>query len=189
MELPRYVRINTLKTTLERTIEHFQSKGYEVIELPDRNKREKMEKERVFWQDEHLNDIIVFPSGTDLHDDEWVTEGKLILQDKASCLSAIVLMEDCQPADSIENASPFLFCDAIDACAAPGNKTTHAAALMSREDHQYSLIAVDKDNKRIILLRQFTERAGAKVDIKHQSFLDIESDDPSTSNVSKIPHV
>lgn len=106
------------------------------------------------------------------------------MQDKASCLSALVLLEDCKPAISVEDSDSFTYCNVIDACAAPGNKTTHAAALMNRHDHSHQLYAVDKDDKRILLLKQFTERAGASVNILHQSFLDID-----VTDVSKYGHV
>ena len=185
VELPRYVRVNTIKCSLEEVVEHFNSLGFQCIDAPD-NPIDISNNQKVFWEDKDLSQILVFPCGTDLHADTWVAEGKLMLQDKASCLSAIVLLEDCEPASSFEEASPTRFCNVIDACAAPGNKTTHAGALMSRSDHPYQLIAVDKDDKRVLLLKQFTERAGADVRVLHQSFLDIDSTDSEHGNVSII---
>ena len=64
-----------------------------------------------------LADVLEFAPGTDLHALPAVSEGRLVLQDKASCLTAAAL---APPPDAI----------VVDACAAPGNKTTHCAALM-----------------------------------------------------------
>ena len=181
MELPRYVRVNTLRTTTAEAIEHFKELKYRYVDNIE--EYEQPPKGKTFWNGEDLNNLLVFPSGTDLHAEPWVAEGKLILQDKASCLSAIVLLEDCEPAEDKNSTSPTRFCNVIDACAAPGNKTTHAAALMNRIGNTHQLYAVDKDDKRILLLKQFTERAGAPVRILHQSFLDI---DPKGSDLGTV---
>jgi len=37
-----------------------------------------------FIQDFHLYDVIVFPKGTDFHDNSMLTAGEIILQDKVS---------------------------------------------------------------------------------------------------------
>ena len=174
VELPRYVRVNTLKVSVEEAVQHFESDGFSHESVPE--EVEGVAGKKIFWDDQDLPHLLVFPQGTDLHADPWVEEGKLILQDKASCLSAVVLLEDCEPAENLDHATPQRFCDVIDACAAPGNKTTHAAALMARSKHSHQLSAVDKDDKRVLLLQKFTERAGAPVRVLHQSFLDLDPD-------------
>jgi putative methyltransferase len=67
--------------------------------------------------DDLLPDLLAFPPGTDLHDHPLVASGALVLQSKASCMPAHALRP--QPGWAV-----------VDACAAPGNKTTHLAALM-----------------------------------------------------------
>ena len=66
-------------------------------------------------------------------------------QDKASCLPPFVL----QPTPGSH---------VIDACAAPGNKTTLLAALMG---NQGCVTAFDISAKRSKLMRQMTSKAGA----------------------------
>lgn len=172
VELPRYVRVNTLKVTVQEALDHFTNANF-LLSSPPADPSSLL-GQKAFWEDRDLPEVLVFPFGTDLHDDLWVTEGKLVLQDKASCLSAFVLLEDSQPAERITESSPQRHCNVIDACAAPGNKTTHAAALMGRHSHGHQLFAVDKDDKRILLLKEFTQKAGAPVRVLHQSFLDID---------------
>ena len=57
---------------------------------------------------------LVMPSWCDIHDLGAVMGGRLILQDKASCMPAAALCEGMDPPPRL----------VIDACAAPGNKTT-----------------------------------------------------------------
>ncbi|MGW8313771.1 MAG: 16S rRNA (cytosine(967)-C(5))-methyltransferase RsmB [Desulfuromonadales bacterium] len=73
-------------------------------------------------------------------------QGWYQVQDEASMLMAHLL--DPQPGDKI-----------LDACAAPGGKTTHLAALT---DNQASILALDKHLQRVSLINQGAERLGCK---------------------------
>jgi hypothetical protein len=68
-------------------------------------------------RDALLPDVLLFPPGCDLHDHPLVASGALVLQSRASCMPAHALR-------------PHPGWHVVDACAAPGNKTTHLAALM-----------------------------------------------------------
>ena len=98
--------------------------------------------------------------------------GKIILQDKASCFSAILL--DPNPEETI-----------IDACAAPGNKTTHLAALMHGKG---SIVAVERDAVRSVTLQRMVATAGAQniVQIVHADFLQLDPCDEKFRSVTKI---
>lgn len=61
-----------------------------------------------------VDGVVLFPPRTDLHDHPAVLSGKLVLQSRASCLPAVAL-------------APGKGWTVLDACAAPGNKTTHLA--------------------------------------------------------------
>jgi putative methyltransferase len=87
----------------------------------------------------------VFPSDTDLHLDELVNEGKVILQDKASYFSPLAL-------------NPREGSVVIDGCAAPGMKTSSLAALLHNTGR---LIAIDKDARRLRSLDELQHKFGA----------------------------
>ncbi|KAI5128044.1 28S Rrna (Cytosine-C(5))-Methyltransferase [Manis pentadactyla] len=74
-------------------------------------------KGKRFLLDPLLPELLVFPVQTDLHQHPLYQAGHLILQDKASCLPAMLL-------------APPPGAHVIDACAAPGNKASHLAALL-----------------------------------------------------------
>lgn len=96
--------------------------------------------------DKHLYDMLVFHQKTDFHAHPLYTSGNIILQDKASCFPAHV----CNPPKDVH---------AIDACAAPGNKTSHLSALMKNTG---KIWAFDLDNRRLELLKKLTKKAGCK---------------------------
>jgi putative methyltransferase len=77
--------------------------------------------------------------------------GAIILQDKASCIPATLL-------DTRVGAT------VLDACAAPGNKTTQLAAAVGPKGNVF---AVEKDPKRAITLTSMVEKAGASKCIFH----------------------
>ncbi|THH19812.1 hypothetical protein EW146_g1417 [Bondarzewia mesenterica] len=112
-QIPRYVRVNTLKSPTEKVIKAFTSKGYEFGDPLQAKK---------FAKDEHIPDLLLFPPQTQFHDDSAYVNGHIILQDKASCFPATILAPPARD-DSV----------VIDATAAPGNKTSHLSALMQNK--------------------------------------------------------
>eukprot|EP00794_Sanderia_malayensis_P006004 gene6005-6702_t len=164
--LPRYVRVNTLKTSVDDVIGVFQSEGF--IFSPEQG---ATLDENMFCIDTDIPEVLVFSPGTDLHKHHLYKEGKILLQDKASCLPAFLLKPNSKST-------------VIDACAAPGNKTTHLAAVMK---NQGKIFAFDLDMKRLKLLQDQTIKAGAEnVDVKHQDFLKTDPQDPKFSKVKYI---
>jgi putative methyltransferase len=89
----------------------------------------------------------VFPHGTDFHKDALYKNGSVIIQDKASCFPAFIL--DPPPGAQV-----------IDACAAPGNKTSFMAMCMENKGHVW---AFEKDPRRYKTLETMMELAGATV--------------------------
>ncbi|KAL3682791.1 hypothetical protein R1sor_000813 [Riccia sorocarpa] len=119
-------------------------------------------------EDDLISDLLILPAGTDLHMHALVQNGSLVLQGKASCMPAPVL--DPKPDWEV-----------IDACAAPGNKTVHLAALMNGKGKIY---ACEVDSKRVVRLRETVKLAGASnVEVHHGDFLKI---NPNKSPYSKV---
>ena len=73
-------------------------------------------------------------------------DGWYQVQDEASMLIAHLL--DTRPGEKV-----------LDACAAPGGKTTHIAALT---DNQAHILALDKHSRRVELVNQGAERLGCR---------------------------
>lgn len=171
--LPRYVRINTLLASPQE-VQSFRA------EFPDAR------------QDADVRDLLVLPPGTELHEHALVKSGKLILQDKASCFPAFVLHGEHRDMTGGDG-------DVIDACAAPGNKTSHLAMLLQQQHVQQSgkdtttkttrhVFAFDRSAKRLDLLRRRMKQAGAAEIVEPclQSFLDVDPADEKYENVRSI---
>ncbi|KJE91009.1 tRNA and rRNA cytosine-C5-methylase, variant 1 [Capsaspora owczarzaki ATCC 30864] len=168
--IPRYVRVNTLKMSVAAAVQALQQQpgGFALV---DRPADISALSGRSFCQDEHLKDLLVFPSGTDFHDHKLYTSGVLILQDKASCFPAHVL-------------SPSIGESVIDGCAAPGNKTSHVAALVGLKGHVH---AFDLDPRRFKTMQNAMRKFGASnVECMNGNFLEIKPTDPKYAKVSAI---
>ena len=77
---------------------------------------------RNFTRDAHIENLLLFPPQARLTETPEYSDGRVILQDKASCFPAFVLAPPVHPRSVI-----------IDATAAPGNKTSHLSALMGNQ--------------------------------------------------------
>ncbi|KAK0936278.1 hypothetical protein LTR29_012116 [Friedmanniomyces endolithicus] len=153
---PRWVRINTLKTTLDEQLAGQFAEWQSVPTL-----REVVQaassREQVYHVDEHIPNLIAIPSGADITTSVAYRTGDLILQDKASCFPAYLLSPQAGEGD------------VVDACAAPGNKTTHLAAVLAESNahrqtnstHSGRIIACEKDAARSETLEKMVKLAGA----------------------------
>ena len=122
---PRYVRVNVMHSTVANAANRLQE------ELTKASGEESNAK---VYADPHVPDLLVLPPNASSwlhHDSDLVKSGKIILQDKSSCFSALV----CASSSDFHG-------DYIDACAAPGNKSSHLAALLHA-----SFAAADKDKR------------------------------------------
>jgi putative methyltransferase len=161
---PRYVRINTLKWSIDDAITTFQMGGYVLGNPHD---------EMQFARDTHVENLLSFPPLTQLTDTHEYSDGRLILQDKASCFPAIVLSPPACPG-----------CVIIDATAAPGNKTSHLSALMG---NQGKILAFERDRKRYGTLKSMLARAGcSNVEALNGDFLSTDFTDEKYSRVTHI---
>nr|CAH7721548.1 unnamed protein product [Callosobruchus chinensis] len=140
---PKYVRVNTLKKTVEEAIEAFSDEGWFLIKHSDKNDYngfiEKVIalKDGEFMVDMHIPSLLIFPPRTHFYNHPAYKNGTVILQDKASCLPVHLLAPP--PGSTV-----------LDMCAAPGMKTTQLAAALANEGVVY---AVERDTKRVGTLK------------------------------------
>lgn len=168
--LPRYVRVNTLKTSVEDAVDYLKREGF-MYQGQARTVADFTLKAKNFAQDMHIPEILIFSPKTDFHDHFLYKAGHFILQDKASCLPAHVLQP---PPGSV----------VLDACAAPGNKTSHLAALMNNKGR---LLALDLDAKRLSTMSTLLLRAGVTChQLTHQDFLKVDPQSPECRGVEYI---
>lgn len=85
---PRYVRVNTLKITLNDAIEKFQDDGWTLVKFFQKdnytefiNQITKLE-ENEFMVDIHIPNLLIFPTGTTFYNHPAYKNGSIILQDK-----------------------------------------------------------------------------------------------------------
>mmetsp|Transcript_13790 Transcript_13790/g.27914 ORF Transcript_13790/g.27914 Transcript_13790/m.27914 type:complete len:612 (-) Transcript_13790:1074-2909(-) len=142
---PRYVRINTLVASQEEVLKTIRAKTDGV------------------YIDPHVPDLLVLdhtPQSRALLQDLVVSQ-KVVLQDKSSCFSALCMVHGFgNYYDDASSSKKRREIDYLDACAAPGNKTSHLAALVSstQQDNDSNGVstihALDKSTDRYKLLKR-----------------------------------
>lgn len=191
---PRWIRINTLRTSLEEQIARGTFGEWattnSTAELSQPVKATKS-LTRLYHVDEHVPDLIATPPGTDLSKTAAYRTGAMIFQEKASCFPAYLL--DPHPSDG----------DFIDTCAAPGNKTTHLVALLRlaqrvsvhfgtaplRDEQPQRVYACERDPTRSLTLQKMVRSAGAEdvvTVLAGQDFLRLDPHDPRFARVGAL---
>ena len=79
--------------------------------------------------------------------DPWLKEGKIVIQDRSS--QQVALWLDARAGENI-----------LDACSAPGTKTTQVAAMMQNQGH---ILACDLHEHRLDLVNEGARRCGVKI--------------------------
>ncbi|XP_032665045.1 probable 28S rRNA (cytosine-C(5))-methyltransferase [Odontomachus brunneus] len=142
---PRYMRVNTLLLSVEQAISLFEEEGWKLLSKSATYSSYlhslSLLSKPYFLQDFHVPEVLAFPPATSFYDHAGYRNGKLILQDKASCLPAHLL-------------NPNEGSEVLDLCAAPGMKTTHLAAKLQNNGTIY---AVEIDKRRFGILREQVE--------------------------------
>jgi 25S rRNA (cytosine2278-C5)-methyltransferase len=174
--LPRYIRVNEIKMEFETA------------------KREVMRSLNTqdIVVDNHIPSLLVLPAAlSSLGEHPWVKNGQLIIQDKASCFPSQIAMDQ------------YTGGDIIDCCAAPGNKTSHMAAILHRKilkgeinngdatakgtgsERKPHIYAFDRSSARADLLSRRIHSAGAQniVTVHNEDFLQVDVRDSKYENV------
>nr|XP_035968431.1 28S rRNA (cytosine-C(5))-methyltransferase isoform X5 [Halichoerus grypus] len=81
-QVPRFVRVNTLKTSLDDAVDYFKRQGFSYQGRASSLEDARALRGRCFLLDPLLPELLVFPAQTDLHDHPLYRAGHLILQDK-----------------------------------------------------------------------------------------------------------
>ncbi|GLT25612.1 hypothetical protein SLA2020_007320 [Shorea laevis] len=128
-------------------------------------------KQYMLQKDDMVPDLLRLPPKCDLHNHPLVMNGSVFLQGKASSMVAAAL--DPEPGWEV-----------LDACAAPGNKTAHLAALMKGKG---KIIACELNKDRIKRLEDTVRLSGASnVQVLPGDFLSLDPKDPLFSKVRAI---
>jgi putative methyltransferase len=169
---PRWIRINTLRTTLEEQLTSTFAELDRVASVKGVSTRSS----KAIYVDEHIPNLVAVSPSINLTSSKPYREGKLIFQDKASCFPAYLLNPGSEDGDI------------IDATAAPGNKTTHLAAILrSHKEEGARIIACEKDAFRSKTLLKMTKLADPEGIIKvksEQNFLKLGPNSKDYSNVT-----
>ena len=150
---PRWVRINTLQTTLDEQLSSTFA-NYGKVSSIDEITTCQSQSAPIVHVDKHVPNLVAVPAKIELSNTSAYIAGSLILQDKASCFPAYLL--DPKPEEG----------DIVDACAAPGNKTTHLAAVLHQSsayssDSKPTIYACERDLSRATTLQKMVSTAGA----------------------------
>ncbi|KAL4788923.1 S-adenosyl-L-methionine-dependent methyltransferase [Aspergillus venezuelensis] len=185
---PRWVRINNVRTTMEEQMKSTFA-GFEVVDsLADLvvGGDDKLKRMRI---DPHIPDLIAVAPGVEFSSTTAYKKGEIILQDKASCFPAYLLL-----------GGEWEGGDLIDGCAAPGNKTTHMASLLSKARSGANfdpkkrkapshIMSMDASAVRAKTLKKMVSTAGADnivTVLQGQDFLALDPQDPQFENVTGL---
>lgn len=175
---PRWIRINTLKTTLADQISTTFADFNEVDSLAAVLSSQRSSK--TYFVDTHIPNLLAIPSKIDLSRSKAYTSGQIIFQDKASCFPAYLINP------TVEDG------DIIDGCAAPGNKTTHLAAalgsLSNQEDPDIpqKVLAFERDPTRTKILEKMVRLSSADKIVSIKGTKDFLSAKPTASEFANV---
>eukprot|EP00960_Hanusia_phi_P013205 385084-Hanusia_phi.AAC.7 len=165
----KYLRVNTLKTTMQDVVDGLLADSWEQLPYEEFMKALSIRKSKVFCLDPDFDDLLMLRSTSDFHSNKLVSSHFVRIQEKASCMPARVMMED----NDVEFA--------LDACAAPGNKTTHLSALMGNLG---KIIALDINQDRVKLLRETVDNMGANnITVMKKDFLSVSASTKPFSHI------
>ncbi|KAL2834745.1 S-adenosyl-L-methionine-dependent methyltransferase [Aspergillus pseudoustus] len=182
---PRWVRINNVRTTMENQLKTTFA-SYTTVDTLEELVVAGDEKQKRMRVDPHIPDLLAVAPGIDFSNSPAYKNGEIILQDKASCFPAYMLL-----GESWEKG------DLVDGCAAPGNKTTHMASLLykaranatGRRNVSSKIISMDASAVRAKTLQKMVSTAGADrlvTVLQGQDFLALDPEDPRFAGVTGL---
>ncbi|KAI1739851.1 S-adenosyl-L-methionine-dependent methyltransferase [Xylaria scruposa] len=181
-QYPRWVRVNALKTTLQAQLETTFKNFTRAASVRDVIDGSTAAGNLLLHVDEHVPDLLALSPTFEITKTPAYVSGAIILQDKASCFPAYLL--DPQPEHG----------DVIDSCSAPGNKTTHLAAIVKSrvaegQECRRKVYAFEKDQHRSRTLDKMVNLAGAQEMTRMslgRDFLKVDPNTPIYANVGAL---
>ncbi|KAK5091427.1 hypothetical protein LTR05_001610 [Lithohypha guttulata] len=173
---PRWMRTNILRF----------DDGYQPRQMfPKWNQQNSLDQvleatELSYCHDNHVPHLFAFSPNIELVKTEAYTRGQYILQDKASCFPAYLLLGGQSKED---------IGDVLDGCAAPGNKTTHITAILQELGSDGKVFACERDVARSKTLISMVSKAGAANRVQvlaKQDFFALDSTDPRFQEVTHL---
>lgn len=176
----RWMRINTIMWSVPEAIDWFKEAGWHQVPLHDLTNpttSSNPSDQPMFAEDDHVSCLLALSSAVALTSLTPYLDGRLIAQDKASCIPAQVLLGEL---DHISKD----WIEVIDATAAPGNKTTMMSSMIGRNGKVW---AFERDKQRYEVLKEMINLAGCtNVECIHGDFLAISPADRRFKNVTRI---
>lgn len=147
---PRWMRVNTIKWSFSEATEWFIAAGWTQVSLEVLTSQTSSSPDQtlLFAEDQHIAGLLALPATVVLAKLQPYRDGRLIAQDKASCMPAQLLLGDNPQTLPIE---------VIDATAAPGNKTTMLSSIVGPN---VKVWAFEKDKQRFKVLSEMIKLAG-----------------------------
>ncbi|EIT75195.1 NOL1/NOP2/sun domain protein [Aspergillus flavus] len=178
---PRWIRINNVRTTAEKQFESTFASYKRVNALSELAVKDDTKR---IYVDSNIPDLVAVAPGVDFTATPAYKNGEIILQDKASCFPAYLLFGE---------GSVWSGGDLVDGCAAPGNKTTHLASLLckneKRKKPRQRIISMDASQVRAKTLQKMVSAAGADhftTVLPGQDFLALDPEDERFEKVSAL---
>ncbi|KAL2869249.1 rRNA (cytosine-C5-)-methyltransferase RCM1 [Aspergillus lucknowensis] len=181
---PRWVRINNARTTMEDQLKSTFASYQSVETLKELVVGDEKQTKMRF--DPHIPDLVAVAPGVDFSTTPAYKKGEIILQDKASCFPAYLLLGEGWDRG-----------DLVDGCAAPGNKTTHMASLLykassisaGKKNVSPRIFSMDASAVRAKTLQKMVSTAGTDeivTVLPGQDFLALDPEDPRFENVTGL---
>lgn len=175
---PRWVRVNGIKATLEAALSDHFSDYIQTDKLSDLFSPGS----KHLYIDPHIPNLLALPPATELTKHAAYLSGALILQDKASCFPAYLINPNHEDKHI------------IDACAAPGNKTTHLAGILhpllaKDTTMECRITACERNRQRAETLQKMVKLAGGDKMINvraSQDFLMLDPKDETFQDVTAL---
>ena len=178
---PRWIRVNRLRSSVSQQLSSTLAGYTEVSKLPELAAAPSDAKRLLV--DQHIPNVLALPLGTDLSRTQAYKNGEIIFQDKASCFPAHLLLGGSSEA--------YVRGDLMDACAAPGNKTTHLASILSQSKAaaNSSIFACERDTRRSQTLQTLVSLAGADQYVTVLAKQDFLALDPNHVRFANVTHL